>query len=326
MLQIKDNYIILKNKKFEFELMEYDNRDSTIYIELDTLEQFDFDLSDLPKSKELEIVLTRDNEIRSKFNKSLLFNRFYVKTTDTETIVRIELFKWYLDTYDEWTLKWDIKTFFEHVISKLECSRILKMIEKIIDTQSIGVEIEINYSDLKTFRKSLDFGLEELDTIFRVTEIELGGFVWNKKYETNEALFSTEIVLPLLNKMNYDNVTYNHGVKEYGKDFIFSETDKFGFVKYTGIQVKTGNLRGNVKSDVDEILAQIDDGFSMPFTLLGSKNPLYISTFIVLISGHFTENAKDKIAEKVNKYLIGNVFFIEKSKIINIIEGLKDKN
>ncbi|CAM1333003.1 hypothetical protein [Tenacibaculum aestuariivivum] len=325
MLEIKENHLIIENKSFEYELMEYSNRDSTIYLELDTLDEFDFNLIDLPESKEFEIVLTRGNEIKSQFNQSIKFNRFYAKKSNSEPIVRIDLFKYYLDSYDGWTLKWDIKKYIEHVLIKLESSRSLVILEKEIDSQSIGAIIGINSSDIKTFKKAIIYGLQELNIIFKISEIELGGFVWKPEYEKNESLFSTEIVNTLLNKLNYDNVIYNHGVKEYGKDFIFSEIDRLGLTKYTAIQVKAGNLRGNVKSDIDEILAQADDAFSMPFSLLGSSNKLYISTFIILISGKFTDNAKDKIAEKIEKKLIGNIFFIDKSMIINLIERLKDE-
>ncbi len=83
--------------------------------------------------------------------------------------------------------------------------------------------------------------------------------------------------------------------KEYGKDFIFSEIDKFGHNIYYGLQVKAGNISGKANSKVDEIIGQLDDAFSMPFEEIGSGNRYYISNFIIAISGNFTENAKDKI-------------------------------
>lgn len=109
--------------------------------------------------------------------------------------------------------------------------------------------------------------------------------------------------------MKFNNIKYNHGKKEYGRDFLFSEVNKFGESVHYGMQVKAGNISGKVNSEIDMLIGQLNDAFSIPFYILGNKNPNYISVFIIVISGKFTENAKDKIIHKIPKELLGNVFF-----------------
>jgi hypothetical protein len=46
----------------------------------------------------------------------------------------------------------------------------------------------------------------------------------------------------------------------------------------------------------------------------------YISTFIIAISGVFTENAREKIASKVPKGVIGSVLFLDRYRIMELVE------
>ena len=79
-------------------------------------------------------------------------------------------------------------------------------------------------------------------------------------------------------------------------------------------------MSGTVNAAVDELLGQIADAFSMPYYELGSKDPHFISTFIIAISGKFTENAREKIVEKVPKGLIGSVYFLDRDRIAELVE------
>ncbi|MFZ6024807.1 MAG: restriction endonuclease [Bacteroidota bacterium] len=167
--------------------------------------------------------------------------------------------------------------------------------------------------------------IEEYSTILkrliRDTELTLaGGAVWRKEYETTESLFCTEILYPLLRKMGYIDVRYTHGKKEYGKDFTFSEQTKFGNLRHFGLQAKAGNLRGNVNADIDEIIGQLNDAFGMPYHEVSANENRQISTFIVAISGQYTENAKEKIINKIPKHFLGSVYFIDRDKIIELVE------
>jgi hypothetical protein len=78
---------------------------------------------------------------------------------------------------------------------------------------------------------------------------------------------------------------------------------------------------GDVNSQINEIIGQIEDAFTMPFYLTNSKEPKYISSFIVAISGEFTDNAKEKILYKIqNKIgrLMGSVYFLDREKLMEL--------
>jgi hypothetical protein len=160
----------------------------------------------------------------------------------------------------------------------------------------------------------------KLRELISTAETALSGLTWKAEYETNERLFCTEVLAPLLRKMRFSAVRYRQGVKEYGKDFTFSELTPFGHFRHYGLQAKAGNVSGGVSSAIDALIHQLDDAFKMPYTEIGSNDPHYISAFIIAISGYFTDNAKEKLANKVPKGVYGSVYFLDKENILELIE------
>jgi hypothetical protein len=156
--------------------------------------------------------------------------------------------------------------------------------------------------------------------MIRKTELILSGAVWRREYEIDEKLFCTDIIFPLLRKMDFIDVRFSHGIREYGKDFTFSEITKFGNLRNFAIQAKAGNLRGNVNAQIDEIIGQLNDAFTMPYYEVSANESRNISTFIIVISGHFTENAKEKIIQKIPQQFKGCVYLIDRDKILELIE------
>ncbi len=127
----------------------------------------------------------------------------------------------------------------------------------------------------------------------------------------DERKYSIEVLLPLFRNMGFVDVRYNHGNREFGKDITFSEIDKFGAKRNYGVQVKVGDMSGEAGSDLDKIIGQIDDAFSMSYVDTTSREKRYISDLIIAISGRFTGNSKDKIMEKLNR---GNIYFLDIDK------------
>jgi hypothetical protein len=151
-------------------------------------------------------------------------------------------------------------------------------------------------------------------------EICLGAFTWKQEYYLNERIFCEQVITPLLKRMDFMSIKFNHGANEFGKDYILSDNTPFGTTRYYGIQVKAGNIDGGVKSKVDEIINQIKDAFEIPFLNLNTNSECYISTLLIIISGKYTSNAKQKIINKIPKGVIGSTIFLEKLDIENLIE------
>ena len=162
----------------------------------------------------------------------------------------------------------------------------------------------------------------ELSELLQHAEVALAGIQYgNQEYLTAEDLFCRELLYPLLRRMGFLFVRYTHGKREYGKDFTFSELTAFGTHRHYGLQAKAGDVKGGVNAAIDELLGQLQDAFAMPSTELRSKEPRYIySTFIVAISGSFTENAREKIVEKIPNGLLGSVFFLDRDRLTELVE------
>jgi hypothetical protein len=160
----------------------------------------------------------------------------------------------------------------------------------------------------------------DLQVLIHVAEVALSGLPWKDEYAIIEHAFCRQLLHPLLRRMGFVAVRYTHGTREYGKDFTFSELTPFGHFRHYGLQAKAGDVSGGVNAAIDELLGQIADAFSMPYYELGSKDPRYISTFIIAISGRFTENAREKIVEKMPKGLIGSVYFLDRERIAELVE------
>lgn len=160
----------------------------------------------------------------------------------------------------------------------------------------------------------------DLQALIHTAEVALSGLVWKDEYATNEDPFCRELLYPLLRRMGFLFVRYTHGKKEYGKDFTFSELTPFGHYRHYGLQAKAGDISGGVNAAIDGLLGQIADAFAMPYYEVGSKEPRFISTFVIAISGKFTENAREKIVEKIPKGVIGSVYFLDREYITELVE------
>jgi hypothetical protein len=80
------------------------------------------------------------------------------------------------------------------------------------------------------------------------------------------------------------------------------------------------DISGGVKAAIDELLGQIEDASAMPYYELGSKDQRFISTFVIAISGKFTENAREKIVEKMPRGCFGSVYFLDPERITELVE------
>jgi len=189
------------------------------------------------------------------------------------------------------------------------------------------IELEDDWKRL-TVRLSLDEGsgsqalhktAETLKKMMREAEIALGGMQWKPEYAKDERAFCEEVLAPLLRRMKFMSVRYTQGVREYGKDFTFSELTPFGVLRHYGLQAKAGDVSGEVNSAIDELVGQADDAFKMPYYDIGSAEPRYISGFIIAISGRFTSNAKEKIVHKIPRGLHGSLLFLDREAILELV-------
>lgn len=151
-------------------------------------------------------------------------------------------------------------------------------------------------------------------------DIALGSPVPAPSPQQREEEFTMQTVIPLLRLLGFQNVKYNHGTAEFGKDVLFARFTELGDVEHWGAQIKIGDISGGANSQVDEILGQLDDAFSMPFFDVYTRASCRLSKVAIIISGAFTNNATMKICEKIQNYSArNNVVFIDGERIRSLL-------
>ena len=121
---------------------------------------------------------------------------------------------------------------------------------------------------------------------------------------------------PFFKKIGFEQVIFNHGNKEFGKDFILVTKNLFGIKEYYGVQAKAGSLSGTATSNITEITNQINMGFNVPYKMVSGEE-VYITKMIVAISGNYTDNAQAIIQTSVDKYKFANIIFLSKKELEN---------
>lgn len=188
-----------------------------------------------------------------------------------------------------------------------------------------GAYIHLAYST-KIYTDDMSELLSNMEQIYGeiegATDITLGSPFSKIDDCAKENEFTIKILLSLFRKLGFANVKYNHGNKEFGKDITFARRTEFDDYEYYGVQVKYGDVSGGTQGEINELIQQAKDSFSMPYYDVYSRNKVRVSKVIIAISGKFTQNAVEKIIEGVTEYpLKNNLIFLDKEKI----EGLMSK-
>lgn len=186
-----------------------------------------------------------------------------------------------------------------------------------------GAYISLQYSaNLKV--DSMENLLADIEQLYEeiegATDIALGSPFQRIDECEKENEFTIKILVPLFRKLGFVNVKYNHGNREFGKDITFARRTEFDEYEYYGVQVKYGDVSGGVHGDINELIVQAKDAFSMPFYDVYSRNKVRVAKVIIAISGKFTMNAVEKIIEGIQDYpLKNNLIFLDKEKIENLM-------
>jgi hypothetical protein len=93
-----------------------------------------------------------------------------------------------------------------------------------------GAWIHLSYSaEIEADKLELAIHLAEqiVTEVEGAAEMRLGSDLWAPKDAENEKEFTLRIVLPILRKLGFHNVKYNHGKREYGRDVLFARITEF---------------------------------------------------------------------------------------------------
>jgi hypothetical protein len=190
-----------------------------------------------------------------------------------------------------------------------------------------GAWIHLAYSakvEVEKVSTAVELAEQIVAEIEGATEMRLGAELWAPKEADSEKEFTLRTVLPILRKLGFQNVKYNHGKREFGRDVTFARITEFQDVEFWAAQVKFGDVAGAANAEIDSLLAQIDDAFKMPYYDLYTKQRQRIAKLAIVISGKFTENAIEKICEKIeSNALRNNIVFVDGEKLATIAEQFR---
>ena len=193
------------------------------------------------------------------------------------------------------------------------------------DYDDDGAYIHISYSfkakSIDSFKELIDMIDQVYNEIEGATDMALGSPFEKLEDCKKESDFTIKILIPLLRKLGFANVKYNHGNSEYGKDITFARRTEFDEYEFWGVQVKYGDVSGGATGVINELLSQSKDAFSMPFYDIYTRRKVRISKLIIAISGKFTNNAINKIVDSITDYpLKNNIIFVDGEKISALME------
>ncbi len=124
--------------------------------------------------------------------------------------------------------------------------------------------------------------------------------------ETMVEGFREQFVKPLLIRMGFFGISNKHGVNEFGKDYVFSELDRFGFFRHLIVQAKHEE-RMNQGRKIDDLISQVKQCFYIPYTLpTAPTEQRHVSADFVFNSGAITDSAETQIRHELPKELASN--------------------
>jgi hypothetical protein len=108
----------------------------------------------------------------------------------------------------------------------------------------------------------------------------------NKEFQ-----FRDEFVMPLLVRLGFGVVVNYHGQREFGRDVVFGDIDRFGHVVYYGMQIK---YESSISlGDSHSIIQDAEQATHNPFTHPHTGKSEYISTFFLANAGDISGPARE---------------------------------
>jgi hypothetical protein len=107
----------------------------------------------------------------------------------------------------------------------------------------------------------------------------------------SEYAFLNSYLLPLLQRINQTLVCHYHGRREFGKDLVIAEVDPYGIVRYHAVQVKYAPSIG--LGAVEDLIRDCHQAFRNQFRSPSNGQQCFISRFVVVNAGTFSDEARD---------------------------------
>jgi hypothetical protein len=121
----------------------------------------------------------------------------------------------------------------------------------------------------------------------------------------NEQEFIDRFLIPLLQRLGFSLVVNYHGNREFGKDLLFAELDRFGHVRYHALQAKY--VPSISLNEVEELISDCKQAFMNPFTHPQTGAEERISSFYAVNGGSLGNEAVDHFFNSLRPQFGANV-------------------
>ena len=124
-----------------------------------------------------------------------------------------------------------------------------------------------------------------------------------------EDAFIQRFLVPLLTRLGYGIIVNYHGRREYGRDLIFGELDRFSHVRYYGLQAKYEPSIGLAKAH--DLVRDCEEAFTVDFTHPHTGGKGKISSFYAVNAGNISQEAEDYFFAALRLKYADNVRLID---------------
>ena len=125
----------------------------------------------------------------------------------------------------------------------------------------------------------------------------------------NELTFTEKFIFPLLQRLGFSVVVNYHGQREFGKDLVFGEVDRFGHVVYHGMQVKYEDSIS--QNAIQDLIRDAEQAFNNPFQHPSKGDTARISAFYGVNGGSFGTNAAEHFYNSLQPKYGANVRLLD---------------
>ena len=133
------------------------------------------------------------------------------------------------------------------------------------------------------------------------------------KYESEDD-FVQKLLIPLLHRLGFSLVVNYHGSAELGKDLVFADIDRFGHIRYHGLQAKyVPSISLNA---IEELITDCKQAFENPFIHPQTGAKEQISSFYAVNGGSIGSTASDHYFNSVQKLYGANARLLQAKDVL----------
>jgi hypothetical protein len=131
---------------------------------------------------------------------------------------------------------------------------------------------------------------------------------------SNEADFTARFVIPLLQRLGFSVVLNFHGTREFGKDLVVGDRDRFNDTIFHGVQIKFEPVVNQEMSH--DLIRDADEAFGNPFNHPHKGGEYRISGFYAINGGSIPDNSRDNFFNRLRPRYGDNVRLMDGPRLI----------